>query len=65
MFTNSGARTYVRAAVLGLVHLVMTWAAARVSRVVFIGTARAPRKEVAAAATRESLVRNCILEVGQ
>jgi hypothetical protein len=39
----------------------MTWAAAHVSSVVFMSTASAPRKEVAAAATRESLVRNCIV----
>jgi hypothetical protein len=58
-------QTYVRAAVLGTVHLVMTWAAARVSTVLFMGTARTPRKEVAAAATSESLVRNCILGLEQ
>ena len=52
----------MRAAVLGFVHLVITLAAARVAMVVFIGRATAPRMEAAAAATRVSLAKNCILE---
>jgi nucleoside-diphosphate-sugar epimerase len=62
---NLSVQTHVIATVLGTVHLVMTCAAARVSRLVFIGTARAPRKEAATAATKESLVENCILGLEQ
>lgn len=48
---------------LGFVHLVTTLAAARVTTLVSIGRATAPRIEAAAAATSESLAKNCILKL--